>query len=197
MNFDQINFILEIVAVVTGVVGVWYAKKENILVYPYGIVSVLIWVYLCWIGDLFGQSLVNLFYFAMNVFGWYNWSRKKEDQSNAVKITKNSLKENIYTVIAISILTILLYVLLSDFQDENDLNLVIGVESLVTAMNFVAMWLTTWKKLENWLVWIIADILCIPLFFEKEYYISIVQFSVFIIIAILGYIEWKKQIIRS
>ena len=197
MNFDQINFILEIVAVVTGVVGVWYAKKENILVYPYGIVSVLIWVYLCWIGDLFGQSLVNLFYFAMNVFGWYNWSRKKEDQSNAVKITKNSLKENIYTVIAISILTILLYVLLSDFQDENDLNLVIGVESLVTAMNFVAMWLMAWKKLENWLVWIIADILCIPLFFEKEYYISIVQFSVFIIIAILGYIEWKKQIIRS
>jgi len=197
MDASQLNFILEIIAVVTGVVGVWYAKKENILVYPYGIVSVLIWVYLCWEGDLFGQSIVNFFYFVMNVFGWYNWSRKKEDQSHAVRITKNSVNQNLYTFISISILTLVIYVLLSDYQNIKSFNIVIGLESLITAMNFVSMWLMAWKKLENWLLWIVADIMCIPLFFEKAYYISVVQFMVFIVIAVLGYIEWKKQLVRS
>ena len=86
---------------------------------------------------------------------------------------------------------------MSDYQNIKSFNIVIGLESLITAMNFVSMWLMAWKKLENWLLWIIADIMCIPLFFEKEYYISVVQFMVFIVIAVLGYIEWKKQLVRS
>ena len=194
---ETFNFILELVAVVTGVVGVWYAKKENILVYPYGVISVVIWVYLCLIGELYGQSIVNFFYFIMNVFGWYNWSRKKEDQSNAVVITKNNAIQNLYTLIAIVVLTNLLYVVLANFQKISEFDFVIALESLITAMNFVSMWLMAWKKLENWLLWIIADIMCIPLFFDKAYYISVVQFTVFIIIAVLRYIEWKKQLVRS
>ena len=133
----------------------------------------------------------------MNVFGWHNWSRKKEDQSNAVVITKNNAIQNLYTLIAIVVLTILLYVVLANFQKISEFDFVIALESLITAMNFVSMWLMAWKKLENWLLWIIADIMCIPLFFDKAYYISVVQFAVFIVIAVLGYIEWKKQLVRS
>ena len=196
MHVD-LYFILELIAVITGVIGVWYAKKENILVYPIGIISVLIWVYLCWVGKMYGQSLVNFSFFIINIFGWYNWSRKKQDKSNAVQISKNSFKENIFTAISICILTAVLYVFLSDIQHNSQLNLIIGLESLITAMNFVSMWLMAWKKLENWLLWIIADIMCVPLFFEKGYYISVVQFLVFIVIAIMGYFEWRKQIVRT
>ncbi len=197
MKPEDLILILELVAVVTGIIGVWYAKKENILVYPYGIISVLIWVYLCWTGDLMGQSMVNSFYFIMNVYGWYNWSRKKQDHTNAVQISKNNFNQNIFTFVAIIILTIVLFLLLSDMQDAIDFNLVIGLEALITAMNFVSMWLMAWKKLENWLLWIIADIMCVPLYFEKGYYFSVVQFLVFIVIAFMGYFEWKKQIVRS
>ena len=83
------------------------------------------------------------------------------------------------------------------FEKFSEFDFVIALESLITAMNFVSMWLMAWKKLENWLLWIIADIMCIPLFFDKAYYISVVQFAVFIVIAVLGYIEWKKQLVRS
>ena len=83
-------FVLEICAVSSGVVSVWFAKKENILVYPICIFSVLIWVYLCWLGDLYGQAMVNIFFFVMNVYGWYNWLRKEEDDSIAVAVSFNT-----------------------------------------------------------------------------------------------------------
>ena len=197
MELGQLNFILELIAVITGVVGVWYAKKENILVYPIGIISVLIWVYLCWIGKMYGQSLVNFSFFIINIFGWYNWSRKNDDQSNAVEIQFNNYLQNVIVIIITLLLWVLLYYFLLKYKADYEAVIYVFLEALITAMNFVAMFLLAWKRIENWIYWIIADIMCIPLFIHKDYVIGVFQFSFFIVIAFLGYIEWKKQIIRS
>jgi len=197
MELGQLNFILELIAVITGVVGVWYAKKENILVYPIGIISVLIWVYLCWIGEMYGQSLVNFSFFIINIFGWYNWSRKNDDQSNAVEIQFNNYLQNVIVIIITLLLWVLLYYFLLKYKADDEAVIYVFLEALITAMNFVAMFLLAWKRIENWIYWIIADIMCIPLFIHKDYLIGVFQFSFFIVIAFLGYIEWKKQIIRS
>jgi len=197
MDLGQLNFILELIAVITGVVGVWYAKKENILVYPIGIISVLIWVYLCWIGKMYGQSLVNFSFFIINIFGWYNWSRKNDDQSNAVEIQFNNYLQNVIVIITTLLLWVLLYYFLLKYKADDEAVIYVFLEALITAMNFVAMFLLAWKRIENWIYWIIADIMCIPLFIHKDYLIGVFQFSFFIVIAFLGYIEWKKQIIRS
>jgi nicotinamide mononucleotide transporter len=197
MELGQLNFILELIAVITGVVGVWYAKKENILVYPIGIISVLIWVYLCWIGKMYGQSLVNFSFFIINIFGWYNWSRKNDDQSNAVEIQFNNYLQNVIVIITTLLLWVLLYYFLLKYKADDEAVIYVFLEALITAMNFVAMFLLAWKRIENWIYWIIADIMCIPLFIHKDYLIGVFQFSFFIVIAFLGYIEWKKQIIRS
>ena len=77
---NDIVFYLEIIAVFTGILSVWLTSKENVLLYPIGICSVSIWIYLCWIGDLFGQSIINLFFFIMNIYGWYNWQLKDDSQ---------------------------------------------------------------------------------------------------------------------
>jgi len=197
MELGQLNFILELIAVITGVVGVWYAKKENILVYPIGIISVLIWVYLCWIGEMYGQSLVNFSFFIINIFGWYNWSRKNDDQSNAVEIQFNNYLQNVIVIIITLLLWVLLYYFLLKYKADDEAVIYVFLEALITAMNFVAMFLLAWKRIENWIYWIIADIMCIPLFIHNDYLIGVFQFSFFIVIAFLGYIEWKKQIIRS
>jgi len=194
MNIDVL-FVLELIAVVSGIVSVWLAKKESVLLYPIGSLSVIIWFYLCYNSNLFGQSLVNFFFLIMNIYGWYNWLRKKEDDSNFVNVSSNSFRDNLISIGAVVLLIPILYFGLKPFQAADNSLFFVLVEMFITAMNFVAMWLMAWKRIENWIFWIIADILCIPLFVYNEYYLSVVQFVFFIVIAFMGYYQWKKQLI--
>ena len=184
----------EFLAVISGISGVWLAKKENVWLYPVGIVSVLLWIYLCWIGKLYGQSLINVFFFAMNIYGWFNWLRKDKNNQPNVVISQNSLRDNYLVITVLFVLTILIYFALVPFQEADTSLLYVLLESIITSLNFVAMWLMAWKRLENWILWIIGDIMCIPLFIYKDYPIGVIQFMVFIIIAYLGYKEWKSKV---
>ncbi len=190
------DFLIEIIAVFTGITSVWFAKKENVWLYPVGIISVLLWIYLCWIGKLFGQSVINLFFFLMNGYGWYNWLRKDADNKPNIFIKNNTEKENISVVLIAIVLSIIIYFLLIPLQDEKASLLYVLLEAIITALNFVAMWLMAWKRVEHWLLWIIGDILCIPLFIHKDYPIGVLQFMVFIFIAYLGYKEWKLKVYK-
>ena len=191
------TFYLEIIAVLTGVISVWFANKENILLYPIGTVSVLIWIYLCWIGEIYSQAVINLFFLIMNIYGWYNWSRKDNSEINKVQIKFNSLKENLLIVTVAALLTLLIYSALSNVEILNFNWKFVLMESFITTLNFIGMWLMAWKRVENWVLWIIGDIFCIPLFVFKEYYLSVAQFSIFIIIAFMGYFEWKKKALKN
>ena len=191
------NFYLEIIAVLTGIISVWFAKKENILLYPIGTVSVLIWIYLCWIGEIYSQAVINLFFLIMNIYGWYNWSRKNNSEINKVQIKFNSLKENLLIVTVAALLTLLIYSALSNVEILNFNWKFVLMESFITSLNFIGMLLMAWKRVENWVLWIIGDIFCIPLFVFKEYYLSVAQFSIFIIIAFMGYFEWRKKALKN
>ena len=191
------TFYLEIIAVLTGIISVWFAKKENILLYPIGTVSVLIWIYLCWIGEIYSQAVINLFFLIMNIYGWYNWSRKDNSEINKVQIKFSSLKENLLIITVASLLTLLIYSALSNVEILNFNWKFVLMESFITTLNFIGMWLMAWKRVENWVLWIIGDIFCIPLFVFKEYYLSVAQFSIFIIIAFMGYFEWKKKALKN
>ncbi|MDG1689898.1 MAG: nicotinamide riboside transporter PnuC, partial [Flavobacteriales bacterium] len=172
------DFIIEIIAVFSGIISVWFAKKENILLYPVGTLSVSLWIYLCWVGEIYGQAVINLFFLVMNIYGWYNWSRKDNSDMNKVQIKFSSNKENILFIIIGALLTLLIYRGLSNVEIQNyDWKFVL-IESFITALNFIAMWLMAWKRVENWVLWIIGDIFCIPLFVFKEYYLSVAQFSI-------------------
>ena len=191
------TFYLEIIAVLSGIISVWFAKKENILLYPIGTVSVLIWIYLCWIGEIYSQAVINLFFLVMNIYGWYNWSRKDNSEMNKVQIKFSSIKENILYIIVAALLTLLIYSALSNIEILNFNWKFVLMESFITALNFIAMWLMAWKRVENWVLWIIGDIFCVPLFIFKEYYLSVAQFFIFIIIAFMGYFEWKKKALKN
>lgn len=191
------DFYLEIIAVLTGVFSVWLAKKENIYLYPVGIFSVVAWLYLCWVGQIYSQAIINLFFFIMNVYGWYNWNRKDDNNNKEIHIKFNSLKENFFYIIIALILTFIIFKILSNTEVDNYNQYYILIESFITSLNFIAMWLMAWKRVDNWVLWIIGDFFCIPLYFFKGYYISTAQFLIFIIIAFLGYFEWKKKALKS
>lgn len=185
-----INIALEIIAVLFGVVGVWFGKKEHILVYPLGIISTLIFVYICYIFNLYGDVIINVYYTLMAIYGWYKWSYSKGGAS--LSISSTSAKDRT-KVIAIFTLTALLVVIVYLYENKFD-KWTDYVDTVTTGLCFAAMWLMANKKIEHWLLWIVANIISIPLYFIKGLGFTGIQFIILLIIAIQGYISWKKHL---
>ena len=180
--------LLEIIGVFFGILSVWYSKKVNILVYPTGIISVLIYIYICFFAKLYADMGINFVYFVMSIYGWYNWTRKSGGKT-VVPISFCSKREHFINLIMFIFFFIGLTYILKNFTDSN----VPIWDSLTTAIFIVGMWLMAMKKVENWLFWIIADVISIPLYFYKGLVFTSFQFTIFLILAILGYIEWKQK----
>lgn len=179
---------LEITAVVFGIISVLFARKNNILVYPTGLISTLIFIYILYNFKLYGEFIINIYYSAMSIIGWYLWSRKNNGQEEFPISIMNSKEYKISGLIFTA--TLLFIALVYHFFDKFT-DLTAYVDAFTTALFFVGMWLMAKRKIENWIVWIIADIISVPLYFSKGLTVSSLQFIVFTIIAVLGYIEWK------
>ncbi|XWN36960.1 MAG: nicotinamide riboside transporter PnuC [Balneola sp.] len=180
---------LEWVAVICGVASVIYSMRENILVYPAGIISVVIYVYLAFEYKLYADMGVNGYYFVMSVYGWYYWTNT-DGNKDQVPVTTNSLRENFYSVgILAGSFGILVFVLIN-FTDSD----VPFWDATTTAFAILGMWLMARKKLENWIAWIITDLISIPLYFYKGLVLTSFQFLIFTVLATMGYFAWKKSL---
>ncbi|MGI9548111.1 MAG: nicotinamide riboside transporter PnuC [Flavobacteriaceae bacterium] len=185
---------LEMIAVVFGFLSVWYAKRENILVFPTGIISTGIFVYILWVFGLLGDMLINAYYFSMSIYGWYIWTRKV-DATHFIPITRTTPKEKTLSVllfVAALVFVIGVYLWFDKFNTWTAY-----VDTLTTAIFFVGMWLMAKKKLENWTFWIVGDIISVPLYLFKGLIFTSLQYFLFTIIAILGYLAWKKNLNKS
>lgn len=179
---------LEAIAVVFGIASVWFAKKENILVYPTGIVSVLIYIYICFFAGLYADMGINFVYFVMSIYGWIMWSRK-DAMKNVLPISWCSRKEHLFSAVMLAGFFALLSYFLTHYTDSN----VPVIDSLTTSIFIVGMWLMARKKIENWIYWIIGDLISIPLYFYKDLALTSIQFTVFLVLAIMGYTEWRRK----
>lgn len=186
--------VLEMIGVLFGFLSVWYSKRENILVFPTGIISTAIFVYILLVFGLLGDMLINAYYFAMSVFGWYIWTRKVDD-THFIPITRTTVKEKKWSVVLFAATVVFVcgvYLIFNKFDSWTAY-----VDTLTTAIFFVGMWLMAKKKLENWIYWIIGDVISVPLYLYKGLIFTSLQFFLFTIIAIYGYRAWKKSLNKS
>lgn len=188
---DYPNYLiaLELVAVVFGVISVLYARKNNILVYPTGLISTILYVYILFEFQLYGDLIINFYYTIMSFLGWYLWSKTKDGEDEFPISTVN--RKEILVSTLIFTITLTFVALVYHFFDKFT-NWTAYVDALTTGLFFVGMWLMAKRKIENWILWIIADAISIPLYFYKGLTFSSFQFILFTIIAILGYKEWKR-----
>jgi nicotinamide mononucleotide transporter len=179
---------LEAVAVFFGLASVFYSMKENILVFPTGIVSTLIYVWICLQVKLYADMGINAYYFIMSIYGWYIWSRPKP---GAEKVPVTWLdKKGIMASLGLFLASYaVLYVVLANFTDSD----VPYWDSFTTSTAFVGMWLMAKKKVENWIAWIITDLVSVPLYLYKGLLLTSFQFMVFTVLAVLGLIAWIKS----
>lgn len=187
----QYLMILEMIAVFFGFLSVWFSKEENILVYPTGIISTAIFVYILSVYGLLGDMMINAYYFIMSIYGWYIWTRKIDDTqfTPITTISKVELRKSIFLFIGTLIFVYIIYKLFDKWDSWTAY-----VDTATTAIFFVGMWLMALKKIENWIFWIIGDIISVPLYLYKGLVFSSLQYFVFTIIAIYGYRAWKRKL---
>ena len=216
-NAEIHHIILEILAALFGVISVFYAKKENILVFPTGIISTGIYVYLLAQWSLYGDLIINIYYTLMSIYGWYIWSKFIDNKKQHISISRTNFRDKLKTIgifIFTSIFVILIYrhydVMPNKFGFSESLsfaytNMTSGsmedfrkitpfLDTFTTGIFFAAMWLMANKKIENWILWIVGNIASIPLYFIKGYGFTGIQYTIFLILAIQGYIVWKKSL---
>jgi len=189
--YQTIDIVLEIVAVIFGFLSVWFSKKNNILVFPTGMISTCIFVYLLLKWQLLGDMMINAYYFIMSVFGWYIWTRKV-DAEHETPISTTTKKEKQISIAIFLATLVFVFVIYKSFDKWN--GWVAYVDTITTATFFVGMWLMAKRKIENWIYWIIGDLISIPLYFYKGFTFTSFQYLGFTVIAIFGYLAWKKNL---
>ncbi|MGO1513195.1 MAG: nicotinamide riboside transporter PnuC [Psychrobacter sp.] len=221
-DYSTLFIVLELVAVLFGIASVMLASRTNILVFPIGLVSTAIFVYLLWKWQLFGDMFINAYYTVMSLYGWINWSKNKtnnkqqekplagSDTEGAVQVERLSTKD-MPTLISLAAATIAFVALVYYFRAviNNGFSFdgaVLGAhlftwvdytDMLTTALFLMAMWLMARRKIEHWILWIVADAISVPLYFYKGLTFTALQYVVFTLIAIWAYYEWQQRYRRQ
>ena len=182
---------LETTAFFFGIASVVYARREHIWVYPTGLIATLITMYIFLKDGLLGDMMLNAYYSLMSIYGWWNWARKKE----GIKVVSISRTNNLEKVIGVLLFlitagfTYFVYLLFGGELDGSNY-----LDMITSGIFFTAMWYMATKKLENWTLWIIADVITVPLYAYRGWGILSLQYFIFTILAIQGYIAWKKHL---
>ena len=189
--YETIDIVLEIIAVVFGFLSVWFSKLNKIWVFPTGMISTSIFVYLLLKWGLIGDMMINGYYFIMSIYGWYVWTRKIDD-TQFTPISKINLREKKISITIFFATLLFVFVIYKTFDKWSDW--VAYVDTITTAIFFVGMWLMAKRKIENWIFWIIGDIISVPLYLYKGFTFTSFQYLGFTFIAIFGYLAWKKNL---
>jgi len=192
-QYQSIDIALEIIAVFLGISSVWFSKNNNILVFPTGMISTAIFIYLLYKWVLLGDMIINAYYFVMSIYGWYIWTRKKDNSVTQITFI-NSKEKKVSIIIFVSSLMFIYLVYV--YFDKWD-SVTAYIDNLTTAIFFVGMWLMAKRKIENWIFWIVGDIISVPLYFYKGLTFTSLQYLIFTFIAIAGYYSWKKTLNKS
>ena len=187
-QYSNTDISLEIIAVFFGFLSVWFSKNNNILVFPTGMINTSIFVYLLLKWSLLGDMIINAYYFIMSIYGWYFWLKGTNNTVTPIsKVSNKDIRIVILLFISSSVFVSLVY----SFFDKWE-TIVSYIDILTTAIFFAAMWLMAKRKVESWIFWIVGNIISIPLYLHKGLAFTSIQYFIFTVIAIAGYIKWKE-----
>jgi len=193
-NVSTTQIVLEFIAFVFGILSVWFAKKENIWVYPTGLIATIITAYLLYTAGYLGDMMINGYFSIMSIYGWYQWNKKTND-SNSLKITRTNTREK---VIGIALFFVTIFVVFGIYNFFNyELKKDNYIDIFASGIFFTAMGFMALKKIENWTLWIIGDIIVVPLYAYRGLGMLSLQYLIFTILAISAYLEWKKTLNNS
>ena len=188
-NTPLFQIILELMVFVFGILSVWFAKKENILVYPIGLIATVISTYLLYIAGYLGDMMINGYFSIMSIYGWFKWVRK-DNVSETVVVSRTNRNEK-KLGIALFFMTVLVVFFIYNFFDY-EIKIENYIDIFASGIFFTGMWFMANKKIENWILWIVGNLIVVPLYAYRGLILMSLQYLIFTIIAIFAYLEWKK-----
>lgn len=184
---------LEYIAVFAGIASVWYSRKENILVYPVGLINTIIYIYLSFKFHLPGEASVNFYYTVMSLYGWYMWLKKDTKQEKILHISHSNPQMLLYQFLFFAVFYGAIYFALVYLKENFFEGAIPWADAFASATAFTGMWLMTRKKVESWYWWIATNIASIPLYFVKGLVFTSIYYLVLLVMAVFGLIEWKRR----
>lgn len=179
---------LEIVGVLTGAVCVWLAAKENILTWPIGITNNILFSLVFWRAHVYADSCLQLFYIVIAIYGWWRWGHS-ESGAGAQQIRSTSQSVWLVLLLLTPLAWVAVYLMLCHWTNSD----VPAVDSLISVLSLVAQYMAGRKLLQNWLVWIVVDVISVGLFIYKHLYLTSCLYLVFIAMCVAGYLRWHTQ----
>jgi nicotinamide mononucleotide transporter len=184
---------IEILAALSGIISVWFSRKASIWVYPTGLINTVFYIWISYDAQLIGEAVVNLYYTIMSLYGWYNWLRRNEKHELIVQVSRSNRTGWMLQLSFFTSTYLVLFLSLNYLKEAFFPGAIPWADALASAAAFTGMWLMTRKKLESWIWWIITNMASMPLYFSKGYIFTAVYYFILLILAILGYIEWRKK----
>jgi len=178
--------LIEYLAVFSSIIYVVLAAKRMILCWLFAFIGSALFVYLCYVGELYIESMLQLFYVAMAIVGWLNWKKSENDQ---LEIVKWKVNEHLLNIVIIGIVAAVLGYLFDKFTNQANPY----VDAFTTCYSLSTTFMVTKKVLGNWIYWIVIDIVSIYLYAQRDYHLTAVQYGIFTIIAVFGFIAWWNQ----
>ena len=189
--------IIEVIAIVFGIISVWFSKKENVWVFPSGLINTIFYIYLSIKGDLYGEAVVNLYYTGMSLYGWYNWLQRDDQNLKILNITNSTATEWLYEILFFITLYVVIFFSLIYVKNTFATGAIPWADALASASAFTGMWLMARKKVNSWIWWIITNIASIPLYYVKGYEKTSIYYLILLVLAVLGLQEWRKKAGRA
>jgi nicotinamide mononucleotide transporter len=185
---------VEMVAVISGIISVWFSRKESIWVYPTGLINTILFIYISVKGHLLGEASVNLYYTIMSLYGWWLWTRKDQISGDRIlQITTNDSKDWQFQLLFFGIAYGILFGGLTWAKASFAPEAIPWADAFASATAYTGMWGMAKKKVASWYWWIATNLASIPLYFVKGYMFTAVQFMILLLLAIAGLISWQKK----
>jgi nicotinamide mononucleotide transporter len=188
---------LEYVAVFTGIISVWLEKKENILVFPIGLINTIIYVWISIQGNLFGEASVNFYYTVVGIYGWILWTKKDAHQHHVVNIQFSNAKLWLQQILFFGFFYAAIFLILTYLKRSFAPNAIPWADAFASASAYTGMWLLANKKVESWYWWIATNVASIPLYFVKGYVFISVYYVIVLIMSFFGLVEWMKRAVKE
>jgi nicotinamide mononucleotide transporter len=183
----------EYIAVVAGIASVWFSKRENILVYPVGLVNTVIYTWLSFKYHLIGEATVNFYYTVVSLYGWWLWTRKDVGNRPVLQITFSNAQQWMQQVLLFAVLYAIIFSALTYLKTSFYPGAIPWADAAASATAFTGMWLMAKKKVESWWWWIATNIASIPLYFVKGLVFTSFYYAVLLVLAVSGLLEWRQR----
>jgi nicotinamide mononucleotide transporter len=185
------NFV-ELLGTLSGLLYIFFSIRQNVWLWPIGLISSAFYIPVFFGKTLYADMLLQVYYLVVSIYGWYFWingKKKNDKEPGKIKITTLKKLNWAITIFATLVLTLALFYPLKKYTNASNP----FTDSFCFAGSIVATWMLARKILEQWLIWIVVDAISIGLFVYKQLYITVVLYFVFTVLAIIGYLQWKKN----